>query len=198
VALIILVTVAGYLLANPLKNPSQNTAVPANAETALTLVPPTWSTDTQATELPIAAALPTVKYPEGKRFMLFYNDNSLYLLNLSESTIPINWIAFERLSDADLPMNRFSGAGWAEFYPDSTPGRCVALRILDSSPYLDPPECGHNYFLSLRTPTRDDPILFWTSMESSHQFRVLWREGGNDEEIARCEISAGTCEVFLP
>lgn len=198
VVLIILVTIASFLLANPLQNPFQNTTAPANMETALTLVPPNLSTDTQAADLPIAAALPTVKYPDGKRFMLFYNDNSLYLLNLSESTIPINWIAFERLSDADLPMNRFSGAGWAEFYPDITPGRCVALRILGGSPYLDPPECGNNYFLSLRTPTRDDPTLFWTSMESSHQFRVLWREGGNDEEIARCEIDAGTCEVFLP
>ena len=66
------------------------------------------------------------------------------------------------------------------------------------SPYPDPPECGHGTFLSLRTPTRDDPTIFWTASEGSHQFRVLWREGGQDEEIARCEIGAGTCEVFLP
>jgi predicted Ser/Thr protein kinase len=196
--LIMLVSITSLLLNNSLKDLPQNTAVSENAETPLTFVSPTVLTGASATEPLPPGAQPTVKYPDGKRFMLFYDDNSLYLLNLSESTIPINWIAFERLSDADLPMNRFNGAGWAEFYPDSTPGRCVALRILGSSSYLDPPECGHNYFLSLRTPTRDDPILFWTSMEGSRQFRVLWREGGQDEEVARCEIGAGTCEVFLP
>jgi hypothetical protein len=74
----------------------------------------------------------------------------------------------------------------------------MALRILGSPSYLDPPECGNNNFLSLRTPTRDDPTVFWTARAGSHQFRVLWREGGVDEEIARCEIGAGVCEVFLP
>jgi len=139
-----------------------------------------------------------VKYPDGKLFKLFYDDNGLYLLNLSNATIPINWIAFERLGADDAPLNRFNGARWAEFYANSVPGRCVALRIWGSSEYLDPPECGHNNFLSLRTPTRDDPTVFWTVMEGSHQFRVLWREGGKEEEVARCEIGAGICEVFLP
>jgi serine/threonine protein kinase len=144
-------------------------------------------------------SLPTVKYPNGKRFMLYYNDNSLYFLNLSDNNIPINWVAFERLSDVGIPLNRFNGSRWREYYPESKPGWCMALEILDSPPHLDPPECGHDgYFLSWRSPTRDDPTVFWTTQEGSHQFRVLWREGGNDEEVARCEIGAGVCEVFLP
>jgi len=145
------------------------------------------------------ASQPTLKYPDGKRFKLFYDDNSLYLLNLSDSIVPINWVAFERLSDADVPLNRFNGSLWREYYPDSKPSWCMALEILDSPPHLDPPECDHdNLFLSWRSPTRDEPTVFWTTKEGSHQFRVLWREGGNDEEIARCEIDAGTCDVFLP
>ena len=197
--LVVLVAAVSFLLNSSFENGSQNlTPLSAITPTLPESVSPSPAIDAQPSELPVVAVQPTIKYPDGKRFMLFYDDNSLYLLNLSESTIPINWIAFERLSDAGLPLNRFNGAGWAEFYPDSEPGRCVALRILDSPPYLDPPECGHNNFLSLRTPTRADPTLFWTSMESSHQFRMLWRAGGNDEEIARCEIGAGTCEVFLP
>jgi serine/threonine protein kinase len=199
--LIALVAVAGLLLANLSSNLSQNTLTPADAA-----IGPTSGSTASLTGAPQAepsagvtpASFPTLKYPDGKRFMLFYDNNSLYLLNLSDSTIPINWIAFERLSDADVPLNRFNGTRWAEFYADSIPGRCVALRILGSSDYLDPPECGNNNFLSLRTPTREDPTVFWTVMEGSHQFRVLWREGGQDEEIARCEIAAGTCEVFLP
>lgn len=131
--------------------------------------------------------------------MLFYEDSSFYLLNLSEDNVPINWVAFERLSDTDVPLNRFNGSRWAEFYSTSKPSWCMALEILESASHLDPPECDHdNLYLSLRTPTRNDPTVFWTAKEGSHQFRVLWREGGQDEEVARCEISAGTCEVFFP
>jgi hypothetical protein len=172
----------------------QATAVPATTLEAL-------AGGAEVTELPAAvspATVPTVKYPDGNLFKLFYDDNSFYLLNLSDTAIPINRVAFERLNDEDVSLNRFNGTRWAEFYPDSTPGKCVALEIVGSSPYLDPPECGQGAFLSLRTPARGDPTIFWTANEDSHQFRALWREGGKDEEIARCEIGAGTCEVFLP
>jgi hypothetical protein len=175
----------------------QATAVPATTGVEF----PTISEGAQGIEIPAAtspATLPTVKYPGGKRFQLFYDDNSFYLLNRSNTAIPISRVAFERLSAEDVPLNRFNGTRWAEFYADSTPGKCVVLQIVGGSPYLDPPECGQGAFLSLRTPTRDDPAIFWTSSEGSHQFRVLWREGGQDEEIARCEIGAGACEVFLP
>ena len=201
--MLFVLVIAILILANPSDNLSPNIPPPTNANTVIgpTLASTTSLTGTQSTEPATDAApatLPTVKYPDGKLFKLFYDDNSLYLLNLSNATVPINWIAFVRLGADDAPLNRFNGTRWAEFYANSIPGRCVALRILGSPEYLDPPECGHNNFLSLRTPTRDDPTIFWTVMEGSHQFRVLWREGGQDEEIARCEIGAGTCEVYLP
>lgn len=142
--------------------------------------------------------LPTVKYPDGKLFTLFYDDASFYMLNRSDARIPINRVAFERLSDDDVPLNRFNGTSWAQFYGYSTPGRCVALEIVGSDPYLQPRECGHNNFLSLRTPNPDDQSIFWTVQEGSSQFRLLWREGGEGKEVARCEIGAGTCDVFLP
>ena len=195
----IIVTLISVLANRP--GSPQATAVPAIAVVELTAEFPTSSGGAEATKRPAATApatLPTVKYPDGKLFKLFYDDNSFYLLNRSDTAIPINRVAFERLNDEDVPLSRFNGTRWAEFYADSTPGKCVALEILGSAPYLDPPECGHGIFLSLRTPTRDDPTIFWTANEGSHQFRVLWREGGQDEEIARCEIGAGTCEVFLP
>jgi hypothetical protein len=159
------------------------------------------SPEAQVTEAPASLSsgtLPTVRYPDGKPFELFYDENSFYFLNRSDAAIPINRVAFERLSNDSVPLNRFTGTRWAEFYSSSTPGKCVALEILGSPPYLNPPECGQDVFLSLRTPTRDDPTIFWTVQEGSHEFRVLWREGGQDEEIARCEIGAGICEVFLP
>jgi hypothetical protein len=181
--------------------PPQVTVTPTSTAAQLVVEIPNSSPGVEATQRPAAASpgtAPTVKYPQGKLFLLFYDDNSLYLLNRSDTAIPINRVAFERLSDQDVPLNRYNGTRWAAFYPDSKPGKCVALEILGSPPYLDPPECGRGTFLSLRTPTREDSTIFWTAQEGSHQFRVLWRTGGKDEEIGRCEIGAGTCEVWLP
>ena len=182
-------------------DPPQAAVTPTSTATQLVVEIPNSSPGVEATRPPASTspdAVPTLKYPDGKLFQLFYDDNSLYLLNLSDTAIPINRVAFERLNDRDVPLNRFNGTRWAAFYPDSKPGKCMALEIVGSSPYLDPPECGGGTFLSLRTPTRDDSTIFWTEQEGSRQFRVLWRSGGKDEEIGRCEIGAGTCEVFLP
>ena len=195
----IIVTVITVLANRPAPPPA--TVTPTSTAAQLVVEIPNSSAGVEATRPPAAVApgtAPTVKYPEGKLFKLFYDDNSLYLLNLSDTAIPINRVAFERLNDQDVPLNRFNGTRWAAFYPDSKPGKCMALEILGSPPYFDPPECGRGTFLSLRTPTRDDSTIFWTAQEGSHQFRVLWRSGGKDEEIGRCEIGAGTCEVMLP
>jgi hypothetical protein len=171
---------------------SQPTAVPTTVISA---------TEAPATELPEAtspATVPAEEDMDGNLFQLFYDDNSFYLLNHSQATIPINRVAFERLSNDDQPLNRYTGSRWAEFYSSSEPGKCMALEILGGAPYLDPPECGQYNLVSLRTPTREDPSVFWTAQEGSHEFRVLWREGGTDQEMGRCEIGAGTCQVFLP
>jgi serine/threonine protein kinase len=207
--LIILIVSASLFYSNFRNDDPQNIEPAIAVETKSDIVSTTTAINTPPGDTPEISSpeastpglsvLPTVKYPNGRRFMLFYDDNSFYLLNLSDDTIPVNWIAFERLSDAGLPLNRYNGTRWAEFYPDSRPTWCVGLEILDNPPYLEPPECGHDdLYLSLRTPVRDDPTVFWTSMQGSQQFRVLWREGGIDEEIARCEIDEGLCEVFLP
>ena len=195
----IIVTLISLSVNRPV--PPQATVTPASTAAQLVVESPNSSPSVEATRTPTdtpPGTEPTVKYPDGKLFKLFYDDNSLYLLNLSNTAIPINRVAFERLSDQDVPLNRFNGTRWATFYPDSKPGKCMALEIVGSSPYLDPPECGGGTFLSLRTPTRDDSSIFWTTQEGSQQFRVLWHSGGKDEEIGRCEIGAGTCEVMLP
>src|SRR5688572_17790559 len=83
----------------------QVTAVPATTVGGLALEIPTLSS---------GAELPAIT--DDKLFKLFYDDNSFYLLNLSEATIPINRIAFERLSNEDVPLNRFNGTRWVEFY----------------------------------------------------------------------------------
>lgn len=197
------VAVSNFLLANPLGSLIQLATQPVDTLTVPASIFPAAPTEIPSTEAllsltdtPLPAA---IKYPDGKRFVLYYDEDSFYLLNLSDTVVPINWVAFERLSDSDEPLNRFDGSLWAKYYADSKPTWCMALMILESASHLNPPECGHNHlFLSVRTPTRKDRVVFWTAVEGSHQFRVLWREGGVDEEVARCEIGAGTCEVFFP
>jgi hypothetical protein len=181
-----------------------NTVIAATATRAPTPLPtlhPVIDTPTAeppTIESPTLVAASTVKYPNGKHFRLYYDDNSLYLLNLSETVVSIYAVAFERLSTANVPLNRFDGWRWAEFYPNSKPGWCMAIEILGSPPYLRPRECSNGY-LSTRTPIRDDPVVFWTAQAGSRQFRVLWRASGqNWEEVARCEIGAATCDVFFP
>lgn len=181
--------------------PSATSATSASEATAtgilaLTATSPV-AAETPTLELPTAVPAPTVKYPNGKRFVLYYDDNSLYLLNLSDSVVSIYSVAFERLDAASTPLNRFDGWRWAQFYPNSKPEWCMRIEILGSASYLRPPECSKGY-LSTRTPTRDDPVVFWTAKEGSPQFRVLWKEGDKEEEVARCEIAVGTCEVFFP
>ena len=146
----------------------------------------------EATVAP-AAGTATVLFTDGRPFVMLYNENSFYLLNLSAGNSDIAPFAFERLSTDGLPMERFDGEHWTEFYPTIKPGWCMRIEILDNPPYLQPPECFEGT-LSTRTPQRQDPVIFWTAREGSHQFRVLWDE----QEVGRCEIAAGLCRVFLP
>jgi hypothetical protein len=44
------------------------------------------------------------------------------------------------------------------------------------------------------TPEENDPMIFWLSGDNTGQFIVSF--GG--EEIGRCDIAAGQCEVVLP
>lgn len=143
---------------------------------------------------PSVAAVPaTIKYPDGKRFILYYDENSFYMLQVTGDTTYVTNIAFERLDAQDVPLNQFAGQNWAQYYPTIKPGVCMRLEVIGSSNYLRPKQCNNQYFAT-RTPTRENEWLFWTKQEGSQFFRVLWKK----EELARCEIAAGMCEVFLP
>lgn len=136
---------------------------------------------------------PSVRYPNGRPFVLLYNANSLYVLNLSTAESEVAPLAFERLNAQGQPMERFDGSRWAASAPSLDPGWCDRLQVLDATPYLEPPECFRGY-AGTQTFQADDPGLFWTPREGMPQFRVLWKE----EEVARCDTAAGLCRVFLP
>jgi serine/threonine protein kinase len=158
----------------------------------------TFTPSPSVTSLPTATALPsqpmepTVMYPNGRQFLLYYDENSLCLHNNSGDRVPLNPFAFERLNASGVPLNRLEGGRWAQFYPYVHHLSCARLLIGNAATYLNPAECqAYNAEVWVE---RGRSLDFWTSQEGSAQFRVLW----SDEEIARCEIAAGRCEVFLP
>ncbi len=180
--------------------PPQGTAAPAATDAFPSPTSPApAATSVPSESLPTTLPQPTVKYPSGKRFVVYYDENSLYLLNASQSIVDIPYVIFERLLADGTTANRFTGSQWYKYGPTSRPTWCMALKIQGSPAYLNPPECGHNQvYLSVLFPARTDPTVFWTPRAGSQQFRVLWKGSGTEEEVARCEIAAGACEVFFP
>jgi len=153
------------------------------------------STATGAVDMPIAAP-PTVRYPNGNLFTLFYNESSLYLYNRSTESRSLSGFNFERINDDGTFGNHFGGWQWETFFNESQPDRCVRAEIYLAyieTPYLNPEACLNRYHSTLQ-PFEGADTIFWTLKDDSRQFRVLWQE----TEVARCEISAGICDFRVP
>jgi serine/threonine-protein kinase len=175
-------------------------APPSPTETTVptaTPVPPT-STNTPEPTATILAE-PTIKYPEGNHYRAFYNETSFYLLNISYGRRSISGFLFQRLDEEGLPADDlFKGYQWESRDFDYLPRNfCANITIYGDQdpPYLDPVECSIGLMTTVQ-PRFDRPgdLLFWTPKDGSTQFRVLWL----DEEVARCEIAAGVCEIYIP
>ncbi|MBL8062918.1 MAG: hypothetical protein JNK32_07865, partial [Anaerolineales bacterium] len=168
--------------------PATNTAVPATSTATSTPEPP-----------PTSNAEPTVKYPEGNHYKAFYNETSFFLLNISFARRSISGFLFQRLDEEGLPTDDlFQGYRWESQDFDYLPRNfCTNITIYGDQdpPYLKPPECSIGLLTTVQ-PRFDRPgeLLFWTPKEGSTQFRVMWLE----EEIARCDIAAGVCDIYLP
>ena len=66
------------------------------------------------------------------------------------------------------------------------------MTLLSRSGYLSPGQC--NAYNAILTLEPQDSLVFWTARDGVQQFRVLWQ----GEEVGRCAIDAGSCEVTLP
>jgi len=151
------------------------------------------------TPSPIATnGLSAIKYPNGNHLTLFWNETSFYMLNRSLAERSLAGFIFERLDENNLPTDTFHGYDWETRRFKYIPSKvCVGIRIYNQTkpPHLDPSDCMLNYS-SIVQPKREvhPEYFFWIQKEDSTQFRVLWL----DEEVARCEINTGTCEVYIP
>ena len=142
-----------------------------------------------------AGSTPTIKYPDGKRFLVFYDARGLYLVNVSDEKRPLEPFDFQRLDDGGQPVGEmFTGFRWSQFFPVLYAQNCVKIEITKQAEYPARPVQCENRTLGGRFYERDDPLVFWTAQAGSHEFRIRWQ----GEEVARCEIAAGACEVFIP
>ncbi len=124
---------------------------------------------------------------------MYYDDTAFYIKNTSARDRSIYPLAFERLDSQGNILNRFDGWVWGNIYSTFRAGFCMVMKFVEITRHLDPPEC-NDLHLVLHQPTMTRDYIFWTSREDSSEFRVLW----DDVEVGRCEIAAGTCEVYLP
>jgi serine/threonine protein kinase len=178
-------TVTPTITVSPTPSPTEEMPTAAITET------PTAESAPPSTVIPTPT---TVKYPNGKHFLLFYDHNGLYLVNVSDEKRSLDPFTFERLDDSGLPLSRFEGWHWAQFYPILYPGTCIKTEIPKGAEYAARPVQCENRYVGARFDERDSEFIFWTAQDNSSQFRVLW----NDEEVAVCEIERGACEVWVP
>ncbi|MBI2332745.1 MAG: hypothetical protein HYU84_11410 [Chloroflexi bacterium] len=93
----------------------------------------------------------------------------------------------------------FEGHRWKTPLVDYVPRNfCADISIYgdEDPPYINPAECQQNGSIQTVQTRFDRPekILFWVPKGDSTQFVVFWLK----EEVARCEIAAGLCEVYIP
>lgn len=172
---------------SPTPSATPSATAPATATPTVTLTP----TETQV-PTPTATAPPS---PTPVRdLLLLYHEDGFYMVNISQDTIEVEAITFERLGQRDEVLNQFEGLRWAEIYASLPPGRCMAIQIVDGNP-IQPAECNSNGPpLVLRSFRRSETPVFWTTVAQGQEFRVVWQ----GEEIARCSIGSGLCSVDLP
>lgn len=172
--------------------PPTETAVPTAAPTETIIVAATeTAVSASPTSPPVAA--PTVLYPNGKRILLLYDANSFYLWNSTAERIAIRSIDFENIdANGNFAGYFFDGSLWTQFYSYVEDQSCVRIELLRAPAYLRPPLC--RAYNATVTPDPDDAAVFWLPRSGITQFRVLW----DNQEIARCEVNAGQCELFLP
>jgi len=187
-------------LTQPSATPIPQIIVPSAVPTASPTIAPVESTaavSTQSSSVPIVG-VPTIKYPNGNNLTLFWNDTSFHMLNRSSVSRSLSGFAFERLDKNDLPTDKFPGYRLENRRFKYLPSKnCVSIKTYmdEDPPYIDPADCHGSYASIIQPSKADEPeLFFWAQQVDSTQFRVLWLGA----EVARCEISAGTCEIYVP
>ncbi len=162
---------------------------------------PTSTPTLEPSPTPTVFITPTVKYPDGNPFSLFWNETSFYMLNRSDARRSLSAFAFERIDVDTLfqeKRDRFDGYRWeTQKFTHLPDNFCVSITIYgdQTPPYMNPVDCFFG-IISIVQPRFDNDggLVFWRPEAGATHFRVLWL----GEEVARCEIAAGFCDFFVP
>jgi serine/threonine-protein kinase len=185
-------TATATLLPSPTFTPSMSFTPTFTASPTETEQPSLTPSETVDPSLPTATTTP--QFINYKRLWIYFDAFGLYLYNASDSNRSITAIAFERVLTGETFANRFNGMLWSDVYALLHPGRCMRIQILGNpNAYLNPPLC-RNYYLATRTFEKDAKEIFWTPLQDSEEFRVLWK----GQEMGRCKVGDDFCEVFIP
>jgi serine/threonine protein kinase len=173
--------------------PATNTVAPTN-----TSIPPTNTNMPTFTAIPptaiVGAPATAVAFPDGNLLQLNYSPSTFYIRNMGSENVRVSRLAFQAVDgDGNLLFYRFDGGEWARNYSFvERNGNCVGMEIADRGPWNRPGECGR--MNSLITPSPSDERIFWAEAalrEGAVAFAVFW----DGEEIARCPITIGACDV---
>jgi hypothetical protein len=175
--------------------PSTQSPSPLPTITITVFVPTSTDTSTPSpTSTPTVSSTPTIAHPNGYLMTVHYDQNSFYLYDRGEASRSLSGFVFERVNDDGTFTNHFEGWVWQKHINVIQPNRCLRIEIFGVKvPYLNPLECDKKILSSLSL-VEDDGQIFWTPNDSSREFRMLWL----DEEIARCQIEDGICDIYVP
>lgn len=127
--------------------------------------------------------------------ILYYDENSFYMINLGKATRSSSGFRFERINDDGTFSNRYDGWRWdKKNLKVLRPKYCLSLEQYPvPSRSATPMDCIDRVLSNIQLSPASD-MFFWRATESAQQFRVLWL----NDEIARCDIAAGVCEIYVP
>ena len=131
--------------------------------------------------------------PAGNENMLiFYDDISANLINISQNNVSLGGIEFRRIDDQGSTTASFLSDTWRSFtsngYFDALPPNdCLRINTQRS---LRPSGCEDTWGFFTTSQTQ---YQFWLPTSNSREFQI-WR---NNNLLQTCVISAGSCRFFL-
>jgi hypothetical protein len=181
---------------------AQNASTPRPSRTP---APDTTATaSSTATETPPPTRIPTntppptpTEVPIDPTTRLVYDDETLYIINITEELQDISGLVFVQEITDDDPQE-FEALGWQQgsFRGEGSvyalqPDSCFQIGLNSGTAASTPDAC-----VRLSSWQQANVVeRFWLAHEDGPEFFLIML---NDEELIECEIAAGECEFELP
>jgi len=174
-----------------------------NSDWSYTLCEEQWSIAKATTKVPppgvpAATKTPTHSAPAppskgGVNVLIVYDNISAAVINVSSSPISLAGVEFRRINPQGAETANFPANNWGHAYASKPvsglpPQGCFMINIQKSS---RPSQCADAWSWVTYSNAK---YHFWLPAANSQRFQV-WRAG---TVIYTCEISAGSCQFYLP